>query len=53
MFKVYPVLLFLLVVQEKVIDVSAMFWKKGVKVELLYFSVNHIDVLIAIENGDE
>jgi hypothetical protein len=31
----------------------AMFWKEEVEVELLSLSSNHIDVLIAIENGDE
>jgi len=31
----------------------AMFWKEGVEVEALSLSSNHIDVLIAIENGDE
>jgi exonuclease III len=31
----------------------AMFWKEGVEVEVLSLSSNHIDILIAIENGDE
>jgi hypothetical protein len=31
----------------------AMFWKEEVEVEVLSLSSNHIDVLIAIENGDE
>lgn len=31
----------------------AMFWKEGVKVEILSLSSNHIDVLIANENEDE
>jgi len=34
-------------------NVLAMFWKKGVEIDVLSLSSNHIDILIAIENEDE